>query len=184
MSTEVEHEVGDVAEETGESAGRGTGTGAGRGNRLVAAALVLVAAAAAVFFGLQAHHAKADAEARADALAAAQKRVPTLLSYDSATLDEDLANAEAQTTGDFAADYGKILDDVVKPQAKARKISTTATVTAAGVVRGDTDEVVVLIFLTQTTTSGKDGTTIAGSRVEVTMAPVGSDWKIASLKPV
>lgn len=184
MSADVEQEVRDMADERGEGTARGTATRAGGGTRLVAVGLVLSAAVAAVLFGFQAHRAAADADARSDALAAAQERVPELLSYDIATLDKDLANARAQTTGDFTADYGEILDAVVKPQAKARKISTAATVSAAGVVRGDTHEVVVLLFLTQTTTSGKGGTTVAGSRVEVTMTPVDDDWKIASLKPV
>ncbi|HET7735362.1 MAG TPA: hypothetical protein VFK52_05280 [Nocardioidaceae bacterium] len=183
MRTDVEQEVRDMADERGEDTAGATATSAG-GTRVLAVGVVLLAAVAAAFFGLQAHRAGAVADARSDALAAAQERVPALLSYDTATLDDDLANARAQTTGDFTADYGEILDAVVRPQAKARKISTVATVSAAGVVRGDTDEVVVLLFLTQTTTSGEGGTSVAGSRVEVTMTPVDDDWKIASLKPV
>lgn len=150
----------------------------------LAAGLVLLAAAAAIFCGVQAHRATGDADARTDALAAAEKRVPELLGYDAATLDEDLADARAQTTGDFTSDYGQILDDVVAPQAKARRISTRAEVSAAGVVRGDRDEVVVLLFLTQTTTASQGGTTVTGSRVEVTMLPVGDDWRIGGLQPV
>lgn len=162
----------------------GTATSAGRGARLVAVGAVVLAAAAAVFVGVQAHRAAAAADARTDALAAAEQRVPELLGYDSATLDEDLANALSQTTGEFTADYGQILDDVVKPQAKARRISTVAQVSAAGVVRGDADRVVVLLFLTQTTTTGKDGAAVTGSRVEVTMERAGDDWRIAGLRPV
>ncbi len=164
--------------------GGGPAASAGRGARLVAVGAVVLAAAAAVLCGVQAHRAGAAADARTDALAAAQQRVPELLGYDSATLDEDLADALSQTTGDFTADYGRILEDVVKPQAKARGISTVAEVSAAGVVRGDADRVVVLLFLTQTTTAGKEGATVAGSRVEVTMEPVGDDWRIAGLRPV
>jgi Mce-associated membrane protein len=155
--------------------------------RPIAVAAVLVALAAAILCGLQAHRAGAVDDARAEALAAAEKRVPDLLSYDSATLEEDLRRARSQTTGDFTADYGRILTDVVAPQAKARSISTRAVVGAAGVVRGDADEVVVLLFLTQTTSTGAggaDGTSVAGSRVEVTMLPDGDGWKIGSLEPV
>ncbi|NYI45204.1 Mce-associated membrane protein [Nocardioides aromaticivorans] len=173
----------DGAVQDGGPAGR-TATSAGRGARLVAVGAVLLAAAAALLLGVQAHRAAAEADARTDALAAARERVPELLGYDSATLDEDLADALAQTTGKFTSDYGAILDDVVKPQAKARRISTVARVSAAGVVRGDADRVVVLLFLTQTTTSGGDGETVAGSRVEVTMERAGDDWKIAGLRPV
>ncbi|HVK29924.1 MAG TPA: hypothetical protein VM575_16410 [Nocardioides sp.] len=179
----TEQATADTAVKDGGRAG-GTATSAGRGARLVAVGAVVLAAAAAVFCGVQAHRAGAEADARAEALAAAQKRVPELLGYDASTLDEDLSDALAQTTGEFTSDYGQILDDVVKPQAKARSISTVAQVSAAGVVRGDADQVVVLLFLTQTTTTGKDGATVAGSRVEVTMERTGDDWRIAGLRPV
>ncbi|KRB76251.1 hypothetical protein ASE01_14695 [Nocardioides sp. Root190] len=154
---------------------------------MMAGVAVLAALAIAVFCGVQAQRADAGADARTEALAAAEKRVPDLLSYDAATLDEDLRRARSQTTGDFTSDYGRILDDVVAPQAKARGISTRAVVGAAGVVRGDGDEVVVLLFLTQTTTTeaaGDNGTSVAGSRVEVTMVPADGGWKIGSLEPV
>lgn len=143
-----------------------------------------LAVAAAVFTGLQAQGASATADARAEALTAAKTRVPELLSYENATLEDDLAQALAQTTGKFTDDYGTILTDVVTPTATERKISTSASVSAAGVVSGDRDEVVVLLFLTQTTTAAKAGTSVSGSRVEVTMARTGDTWKVAGLKPV
>lgn len=152
--------------------------------RLVAVIALAVAVSVAVFSGLQAHRASASADARTDALTAAKTRVPELLSYENATLDDDLARALDQTTGDFADDYRTILTDVVTPTATERKISTTAAVSAAGVVSGDRDEVVVLLFLTQTTTAAKGGTSVSGSRVEVTMERDGDAWKIAGLKPL
>lgn len=161
----------------------------GRARQLAAGVLVLLVAAAA-FTIVQAHRAAGLAEARTDALAAAKERVPALLGYDAATLDADLATAADQTTGDFRTDYGKILDEVVKPTATQRGISTSATVDAAGVVSGTRDRVVVLLFLTQTTTTakgedgGKGGTSVSGSRVEVTMTRDGDRWRIAGLRPV
>lgn len=151
---------------------------------LVAGAVLVVALVAAVVAGLGAHRATATTDARAAALAAAKERVPELLSYDAATLDDDLSRAHAQTTGSFADDYGKILDDVVRPNAAERKISTAAKVSAAGVVSGGRERVVVLLFLTQTTTSGAKDSSVSGSRVEVTMEPAGDGWKIAGLKPL
>lgn len=152
--------------------------------RLVAAVVLVLAVGAAVFTGLQAREATASADARSEALTAAKTRVPDLLSYENATLTDDLARALDQTTGSFADDYGTILTDVVTPTATERKISTSASVSTAGVVRGDADEVVVLLFLTQTTTAADAGTSVSGSRVEVTMTRDGEDWKIAGLKPV
>jgi len=148
------------------------------------AALCLVLLALAVFVGVQAHLAASSAQARADALAAAKSRVPDLLSYRTATLDQDLDRALDQTTGSFTDDYRRILTDVVEPTAKRRGISTEASVSAAGVVSGDRDEVVVLVFLTQTTTAAGDRSSVSGSRVEVTLKRTGDGWKIAGLQPV
>lgn len=152
--------------------------------RALAAVVLLLAVGAAGFSGYHAHRADELADARTEALAAARERVPELLSYDDVTLEEDLADAVAQTTGDFASDYATILEDVVEPQARKRAISTRTEVGAAGVVSGAPDRVVVLLFLTQTTTTGKSGTSVAGSRVEVTMEHDGDEWKVAGLEPL
>jgi Mce-associated membrane protein len=153
-------------------------------SRLVALGAVLVALALAAFVSLQSQRAAATSDARTDALAAAKARVPDLLSYDKDTLDEDLDRALDQTTGSFADDYEQILTEVVGPTAKRRGISTSASISAAGVVSGDRDEVVVLLFLTQTTTAKGDRSSVSGSRVEVTMERAGDEWKIAGLTPV
>lgn len=73
---------------------------------------------------------------------------------------------------------------MVEPQARKREISTRTEVGAAGVVSGSRDRVVVLLFLTQTTTAGGSESSVAGSRVEVTMEPAGDEWKIAGLEPL
>jgi Mce-associated membrane protein len=152
--------------------------------RLLVAAGVLIALAVAILTGVQAHLSAATVDARAEALAAAKTRVPDLLSYENATLHEDLDRALDQTTGSFTDDYRKILTDVVEPTAERRGISTEASVSAAGVVSGDRDEVVVLVFLTQTTTAKGYRKSVSGSRVEVTLKRTGDDWKIAGLRPI
>lgn len=153
----------------------------------VAIAALVVAAALAGFMGFKAQEAPNLADAQADALAAAKERVPTLLSYDTASLDADLKTAVDQTTGPFSDDYAKILKDVVGPTARKQKISTSAVVSAAGVVSGTEDRVTVLVFLTQTTEAGKAGKagrSVTGSRIEVTMTKTGDDWKISGYTPV
>ncbi|KRA28053.1 MULTISPECIES: hypothetical protein [unclassified Nocardioides] len=152
--------------------------------RLLAVVAVLVGLTAVLAAGWQAHRSAERAAARVDALSAARTRVPDLLSYDAGTLERDLDRALDQTTGDFADDYRKILADVVEPTAKSRGITTKASVSAAGVVSGGTDEVVVLVFLTQTTTATGDRSSVSGSRVEVAMERVDEVWKISGLEPV
>lgn len=119
-----------------------------------------------------------------EAVAAVRERVPLLLSYRYATLEEDLGTALDQTAGDFTDEYGGLIDDVVRTAATERRIITEATVNAAGVVSVESDdEVVVLVFLTQSTTSrSSPDPVVSGSRVEVTMQRVDSDWLIAGLK--
>ncbi|WP_300641487.1 hypothetical protein [Nocardioides sp.] len=123
-------------------------------------------------------------EAATEALQAARERLPELLSYRFATLEEDLEDALAQTTGDFTAEYGALIEEVVRTTAAQRRIITEATVDGAGVVEVESeDEVVVLVFLTQsTTTRNSSDPAVSGSRVEVTMRRVGSDWLIADLQ--
>lgn len=152
--------------------------------RIVAVVALLLAAVAATATVVGNHRAAGVEEARAEALESARTRVPVLLSYDSSTLEGDLERAAEQTTGDFADDYRRILDEVVTPTASQREISTTAEVAEGGVVSGDANEVVVLVLLTQTTTASDQRPTISGSRVEVTMRAVDGTWKIAGLQPV
>lgn len=154
-------------------------------NRLVALATVVVLAlAAAVTTFVGAQRAQSAADARAAALEAAETRVPALLTYRVESLASDLAVANQQTTGSFAADYAKILATVVKPTATKNGISTDAEVSSAGVVSGNADRVVVLVFLTQTTTNRAQRESVSGSRVEVTLQHTGDTWKIAGLRPV
>ncbi|NYI11572.1 hypothetical protein [Nocardioides marinus] len=124
-------------------------------------------------------------EAAADeALQSVRTRLPDLLSYRYATLEDDLENALRQTTGDFTDDYAALIDEVVRPTATQRRIVTEAVVNAAGVVSVDSDaEVVVLVFLTQsTTTKNTEEPAVSGSRVEVTMRRTDSEWLIADLQ--
>ncbi|GAB3854012.1 hypothetical protein GCM10028801_07420 [Nocardioides maradonensis] len=155
-----------------------------RNRLLVLAAVVVLALAAAVTTFVGAHGAQATADARTAALEAATTRVPALLSYRVESLAADLAVANQQTTGSFAADYAKILATVVKPTATKNGISTDAEVSSAGVVSGDANRVVVLVFLTQTTTNKAQRQSVSGSRVEVTLQRTGDTWKIADLQPV
>lgn len=152
------------------------------GRVILAAAAVVLAAAAASITTWQAHDAEQIEEARTQALEAAKTRVPTLLSYQSSSLEADLKTAIEQTTGSFHDDYATVLDQAVAPAAEESSISTQAEVSAAGVVSATADKVVVLVFLTQTTTAN-GRTSVSGSRVDITMQRDGDDWKIAGLEP-
>jgi Mce-associated membrane protein len=152
--------------------------------RLLVAAVLLVLVAADVVLVLGAHSSSTRSEDRSEAIAAARARVPEMFSYASASLDADLDHAVAQTTGSFRAEFRNLLDTVVTPAAKTGQISTSAKVTAAGVVRSSKDTVVVLVFLTQTTTKAGAAPSATGSRVDVTMRHTSGRWLVADLATV
>lgn len=151
--------------------------------RVVAAAAVLLLGAAVALTVLAARAVSVE-EARDEAVASARTRIPTLLSYQHTDLEADLKAALATTTGGFKDDYRQILDEVVSPTAAQKKIDTAADVTAIGVVEAERDRVVVLAFVTQTTVAEGSAPSVTGSRVEVTLVPVGDDWLISGLEPV
>lgn len=148
---------------------------------LAALLLVGVGAGAASW---QADRSGQSAEAADAALAAAQQRVPMLLSYDAATLGDDLDRAIEMTTGEFRTEFSAMIAETVRPQAEKRGVSTRAEVTGAGVVSAKPDVVVVLCLIDQTTTGRKGQPARAISRVEVELVRVDDSWKIAGLDPV
>lgn len=151
---------------------------------IVMSLVVVLLLAASVYLFLGARHASDRSQARLDAMKSAKARIPLLLSYQYKTLSHDRAVALEQTTGAFHKDYETILSTVVVPTATRKKISTTAKVSSAAVVSGNSQRVVVLVFLTQSTTAANAGSQITGSRVNVTMTHTAGGWKISSLDPV
>jgi Mce-associated membrane protein len=164
-----------------------------KGNRrylvgAVGLALVVIALAVTdlVLAGRASDRAAVQTAAR-DAQRAAETRVPAILSYSYKSLAHDLKAAQTNTTGAFHRDYQKLLSTVVEPSARSKKIVNKATVTGTGVVSGDAKHVVVLVFVTQTTTSASGGTPlVSGSRVNVTMTKTKTHgaWLVSALNPV
>ncbi|MCW2751419.1 MAG: hypothetical protein JWR83_2529 [Aeromicrobium sp.] len=157
----------------------------GRGRWLAAlVALIVVVAVADVFLYRDAHHQSAVANARADAVTSAKTRLPAMLSYKYTSLDGDLAIASGNATGSFRTQYATLLREVVAPNALKKKISTSATVTGSSVVSGDNKQVVVLLFVTQRTTTGKAKPVLTGSRIEVQMTKTDKGWFVSKITPV
>lgn len=148
---------------------------------VIAASLLLVAAAVLALLARQGDQVET---ARREAIASAERRLPTLLTYRHDHLDHDLDRAVAQTTGSFHDDYEQLVSETVRPAAERRKVDTTAAVSGVGVVRTEDARVVVLAFLTQSTVTAGSAPVVRGSRVEATMVRVGDDWLIGDLEPV
>ncbi|MQA81387.1 MAG: hypothetical protein GEV10_23375 [Streptosporangiales bacterium] len=122
-------------------------------------------------------------EIRSDSLSAGRAAAKTLLSYDHRTLDRDFAAGRRVTTGTFRGEYAKTTKDLVTPNAKKYDVTVTAEVVSAAVVTAEKDRVELLLYVNQNTVSTlvKDGR-LDQNRVQMTMVPVGDDWRVSQLK--
>ena len=107
-----------------------------------------------------------------------------LLSYRPDTVEKDLDAAKGRLTGTFLNAYTSLTHDVVIPGAKQKQISAVATVPAAASTSATPTHAVVLLFVDQTVTIGKDAPTNTASSVRVTLDKVGNRWLISQFDPV
>lgn len=122
--------------------------------------------------------------ARRDAVIAARDSTVALLSYKPDTVEKDLGAARDRLTGNFLDAYTQLVNTVVIPGAKEKKISALATVPAAAPVSAKQDHAVVLLFVDQTVTVGADAPTQTTSSVRVTLDKVGDRWLISAFEPI
>lgn len=152
---------------------------------VVLSVLVVVAAALAGVtvwreFGAG-NRAEAIDRAGRQAVMAAERDAQVILSYDYRRIDADISNAKQRTTGQFAKDYADTSRALVSV-AKRYRVAVRATVLASAVVRAKSDEVVVLVFVNQSTQSTRiQGAKVDQGRVRMTMRRVGTDWRVAKV---
>jgi Mce-associated membrane protein len=145
----------------------------------VGAFLLVAAGAVALLTVLPSHDARSTRDA---ALDAARQRTAQVLSFSPTTVDADLDRARESVTGEFGDQFRGLLSEIVDPAVR-RGITTTTTVTHAGVVSVDADHVRALLYLDQAAQSASDpAPRVTHSRVDVTMQDVAGQWLIADLK--
>jgi Mce-associated membrane protein len=153
--------------------------------RLAAAILaaVLVAASGWLFWDISER--RAAERAGNEAVQAARDAIVAILSYQPATAERDLgAAARDRLTGKFLEDYTQVITTVVVPNATQQDITAAAQVPAVAVVSAHSDRVVVLAYVDQTTTVGKQAPLQAKSSVRVSMERVDGRWLIAGFEPI
>ncbi|WP_343070618.1 hypothetical protein [Streptomyces bathyalis] len=152
--------------------------------------LVLVGLVATALLVPEYYGAERTRQARTDALAAAQRSAPVILSYDYRRLDRDFAAASARLTGSFREKYRKTTSTVVMPTAKKYRAVVKATVAkppsgkapAASVVSASPDRVVVLLFMNQVSNSTRvSGPRLDLNRVRMTLVRVPDGWKVSAV---
>lgn len=128
---------------------------------------------------------RAAEQARTDAVQAATAQATAMLSYNHNDVDQQLAAASDGLTGDFRADYDKLVQETIAPGAKEKKISVEATVQAGAIESASKNDAVVLLYVNQITTSEEmpDAAT-TGSRVRMEMHKEGDRWLTDRLTPL
>jgi Mce-associated membrane protein len=159
--------------------------GSGRSGTRLLAGLLALTLSALTAFGLVAYQVRSDQRvetARDQAIAAAHDHAQTILSYDYRHLDADFAAARATLTGGFARDYKVTTTTLVRPGAEQYHVVVKAEVAAQSVVSATADQVVVLLFVNQTTTSTRlDGPKVDLNRVRLTLVKTGGSWLVSKV---
>lgn len=123
-------------------------------------------------------------QARDDSVAAARSIAISMLTYEPKTVERQLGAAKEQLTGDFRDTYSSLIDTVVVPGSKQQQISAVTDVPAAASVSADADHAVVLLFVNQTVTVGREAPTNTASSVRVTLDKVGDNWLVSEFQPI
>nr|WP_202122136.1 hypothetical protein [Streptomyces sp. BA2] len=156
----------------------------------VLALLTVAGLVAVAVLGWQYRDGRQVEAARAQALAAAQKAAPLVLSYDHRHLDRDFAAARGRLTGSFREEYGRTTKAVVAPTAKKyRGVVKASVVTppdggapAASVASASADSAVVVLFVNQVTKSTQvSGSRVDLNRVRMTLTRTTDGWKVSAV---
>lgn len=151
---------------------------------IVIPVLALLLAAGAGFLRWEYSTRNDAAVARTQSVQAARDATLAVLTYKADTVDQDFAASRQYLTGEFQDAYTQLVNAVIIPGAKEKKISATAQIAAAASVSATADHAVVLVFVNQTLEMVGYSPTTTPSSVRVTLDKVGDRWLISGLDPV
>lgn len=188
---EVDTEDVDVAQDEApaETSGEATPVQAGRNLGRIVAYVVLPVAVLAMACGVgllkwQANSIGTSQATAAQSVSAATEIATAMLSYRADQVEQDLTAASDRMTGEFRNEYTTLINDVVIPGAKEKRVSAEATVPAAALVSSSADRAEVLVYIDQTTTVGDDPPSATTSSARVSLEKVGDRWLLAGFEPV
>ncbi|MGW7526791.1 hypothetical protein [Streptomyces sp. NPDC054783] len=161
-----------------------------RGLIAVLGAVLVAALVATAFLGWRYQEGRQAEQARGEALAAARKAAPVVLSYDYRHLDRDFTRARALLAGHFRDEYGRTTKTVVAPTATKYHGVVKASVAtpsdggapAVSVVSAAPDRAVVLLFVNQVTESTQvPEPRLDLNRVRMTLTRTSDGWKVSGV---
>lgn len=122
--------------------------------------------------------------ASADAVATTLDVIPTLLSYDPGTLQEDVAAAQKELTDRFKPQFTQLQKELIEPTVGKDKVLTTAKVQRVAVSKATDDTVDLVVFLEQQTSKAGSEAAPINTRAIVTLKLTDGRWLVDDLKPV
>ncbi|MCB0934561.1 MAG: hypothetical protein KDB55_00920 [Mycobacterium sp.] len=147
-------------------------------------ALALLLALGAGFLRWE-YSSKRDAQVAAnESVGVARDATVAILSYSADNAEKELLGARDRLTGSFLDAYTDLVTNVVIPGAREKKISAKAQVPAAASVSATSDHAVVLVFVDQTVTVGRDAPSNTASSVRVRLDKVKGRWLVSGFDPI
>lgn len=157
----------------------------GNRRRVAVVVVVVMLSVGAAWLFWDAAARRSAARAGEEAAQAAREAIVAISSYQPATVKAGLQAAAAERlTGAFLDEYTQLITTVVVPEAVGREISATATVPAAAVVSAGENHAVVLAYVDQTRTVGRQPPEQTTDAVRVTMDKVDGRWLISGFEPI
>lgn len=119
----------------------------------------------------------------AAATATARSTLEQALSYNYATMTQQVPVTQALLTGSFKKEFGDTMAKTIVPLAQKDKTVVKARVYEAGVMSQTADSVTIQAFVNQAKTSDtQKEPSIDQNRVIATMTKVGNRWLVSALK--
>jgi len=151
--------------------------------RVLPALVVLLGAGAGLLRWQDVSHRAIDT-ARTESVAAARDATVAILSYKADSVEQDLGAARDRLTGSFLDSFSDLVNKVVIPGAREKKISAAAKVAAAASVSAAPKHAVALVFVNQTVVIGGSAPSGSASSVRVTLDKVDDRWLVSGFDPV
>ncbi|MGY2064683.1 hypothetical protein [Blastococcus sp. SYSU DS0619] len=149
---------------------------------LLGALLVLLVAAAALLWSTRPDPSAIRTDTYVAALQAARSHVVDLTSFDHLTLDDDIREIEAITTGQLGEETIARLDERRQAILDAEAVTSTEVV-GAGVTRADEDSATALLVIASTQQSNAGGQAeLLRYRIEVELTKVDDRWLLSAIR--
>jgi len=151
--------------------------------RVLPALVLLLGAGAGILQWQDSSH-RAVENARVDSVAAARDATVAILSYKADSVEQDLRSATDRLTGTFLDSFTDLINKVVIPGAREKKITSVAQVSAAASVSATAEHAVALVFVDQTITTEGGAPSRTASSVRVTLDKADDRWLVSGFDPV